>query len=70
MSRNVHELAAKQFSFANGVEAMRNVLASIEFFLGDTPALHVTSARPAAPRYTMPALTAKDLVEAIKPKRN
>jgi O-antigen biosynthesis protein len=50
MSKSVHELAASKFSFAAGVTALSDALASIDFFVvEDAPALHVNSTRPRTP---------------------
>jgi O-antigen biosynthesis protein len=50
MSDNVRWLAATRYSFAAGVAALREALASIEFYLPATEtALHVNSARPHLP---------------------
>ena len=66
MSKSVQELAATRYSFKAGVETLRDSLAAIDFFVpGDRSALHVNSARPAAPAAVRPTHEAKEFTGAV-----
>ncbi len=71
MSKSVQELAASRYSFKAGVARLQEALAAIDFFVpGGSSALHVNSARPAAPAATPLAREGKEFVDAVTPAKS